>query len=502
MRRKQILLALLCALLLLTGCAGNLPTERQSTGEALPDVRPGPVAPIGDSQSPRVADVVLYLPDADASRLVATVREVTIESGQTKQEACLQALLDAINASEFFTNFSTQQLRLAPVSNPVESTGELVTVNLHTTARMLEDEALFALRVAITNTLTELPGTNYVNVLINGRDIGLDFEGTLPTGVLARYPSGDVSTYWGQMDAQVKAAGAEMQKVAALYFPSEDGSALLGELRNISLPLRDTADYAMRLLEELTFTAQQQGVRTVVPTSEWFERDPVFVQPDGASMGHIELYFTRYVDDYLMLYGTTRGMLMSSICYTLTSFIPQIEGVVAYVDGVLVNEMDLMDGSKWSAQNGMMRRTDFAALASDTCTVYFPLADGMGLRAVTRPIAQRLRTQPRALIRELMKSPSSAMLGPALPAGITDADVLGLQIEGDTALLNLSQGFASTCRDMTETEERNMIYAIVNTLTEIDGVTRVRFYIDGQEGSLAGHLFLQGEFMRHTGIIR
>ncbi len=498
--RRRTLIALLCVLLTLTGCVSNLPAEKQSDGAMLPDVRVGPESPIGDSQSARDVNMVLYLPDADVTRLVATVRKVTVQPGQSRYEACMEALLDVINVSDFHSGY--QQLRLAPVSNPVESSGELVTVNMHTTARSLEDEAIFALRVAIANTLTELPGTNYVNVLINGRDIGLDFTGTLPTGVMARYPSGDISTYWGLMDTQVKSVDAELQKVAALYFLSEDGGSLLSELRNIVFPVRDTAKYAARILEELTISTQEHGIRTVVPTSEWFDRDPVFVRAEGASMGHIELYFSQYIDDFLMLHGNTRGMLLSSICYTLTSFIPQLEGIIAYVDGEMITEVELMDGSDWTAANGLMRREDFASLAADTCTVFYPLADHTGIRAVKRPIAQRLRTQPRALLREMMKPPETATLTNALPIGTTDADVLGLKIDGDTALINLSESFAQACRDLSDVEERNLVYCIVNTLTEIDGVNRVRFFVNGQVGVLAKHLFMEGEFMRHMGIVR
>lgn len=71
----------------------------------------------------------------------------------------------------------------------MEVTRDLVTVNLGTSARALGSEALFALRMAITNTLTTLTDINYVNILINGRDPGLDVRMLLPTGVLSRYPA-------------------------------------------------------------------------------------------------------------------------------------------------------------------------------------------------------------------------------------------------------------------------------------------------------------------------
>ena len=121
--------------------------------------------------------------------------------------------------------------------------------------------------------------------------------------------------------------------------------------------------------------------------------------------------------------------------------------------------------------------------------------------AEKRPIAQRYRTAPRQLLREMMRAPGNPALSAALPEGVTDADVIGVKIEGDTALINFTQNFASACAGMDATQERNMIYAIVNTLTELEGVSRVRMYVDGEQTQLAGHLFLPGEFLPNSGLI-
>lgn len=500
MIRRGLLLALGCLLLLLSGCVSTMLRERENPDVVLPEIRPGPQAPVGDSQKDWESTVVLYLPDADASRLQAVSRTIIIHSGQTKQEACVEALLDAINASDFSPG--GQPLALAQVSNAVESTGELVTVNLQSSARRLSERAFFALRVAITNTLTELKEANYVNVLVNGSDTGLDLAETLPTGVMARYPSGDISAFWGQIEMQRAASNAELQKAAALYFVSDNGKALLGEVRNISFPQRNAAAYAKRLLDELATTTTIEGARVLVPVSDWFECDPVHVREPETSTNYIELYFLSYIDEYLRPPETTRGMMFSSIAYTLTNFIPQLEGVMFYVGGQLVTQVMLMDGNEWVDAGGMMRREHLTSLASDICTVYFPLIDGSGVHPVKRPIAQRFRSQPRALLRELMNAPVDMALTNAFPAGISDADILGVMIQGDSALVNLSDAFALACKNMSPAMERCMVYSMVNTLTEIDAVKRVRFYVNGEQKPLAGNIFMSGEFLRHPGLIR
>lgn len=496
--RRMMLAGLLCAALLCTGCVSSVPTEKTRTGESLPQVRSGPEAPIGDSQTAREVKAVLYLPDAGAERLTSVVDTVVIESGQTKHEAYVTKLLELIDESPFYAG--DQQLRLSTVSNAVETTRDLVTVNMHTSMRALTAQEQFALRVAIINTLSELQDTTYVNILVNGRDIGLDVAETIPTGVMTRYPGTDVATYWGQLDAQRTSIDGELQKTVALYFASSDGSALLGEVRSMVFESRDHASMARAIISELAKGAVHiDGARQVVPPQTLLAQAPEL--QDRGDGPYMVLRFRPELIDFLEGQNSTLAMTLSSICYTLTSFIPKLEGIIAYIGDEMVTDMILMNGIEWELPSGQLTRESVAALAADVCTVYYPMTNGKGLYPVSRPIAQRLRTQPRALLRELMQPPEEEGLQRALPEAITDADILGLQIRGDTALLNVTSAFAQACSLQSQIQERNMVYAIVNTLTELEGVTRVRFYVEGVQTALAGHLFMGGDFMRHTGLI-
>lgn len=490
---------LLCLTLALTGCVSSMPEERTEAAEPLPTVRPGPEAPVGDTQSDRTVSAVLYLPSTDGSTLSAAVRTVFVCAGESEHEVIVRTLLQEISESGFSGG---QQLKLASTSFPVEVTGEIATVNLNTSARVLGVEALYALRMAITNTLVELPGVKYVNTLINGWDTGLDVAMTLPVGVMARYPSGDIAAFWSQVETQRAAEGGELPKTAALYFASLDGSAMVAEARNITFERRDLAVYAQKLLEELAAGAMQlSGARTLVPPSDYFERDAEVRETEDGSQRVAVVYLREEVDDYLLLHDSTRAQMLMTVCYTLVNFIPRLDGVIACIGGNAVTEMTLPDGSIWQADDGVMRRESFSAYAADVRNIYYPLADGSGLKAVQRPIAQRFRTSPRQLLREMMRAPENEALCAAMPEGVTDADVIGVKIEGDSALINLTGSFAGACAAMDETQERNLIYSIVNTMTEFEGVARVRFYVDGEQTQLAGHLFLPGEFLRNSGLI-
>lgn len=496
--RKTLICLLLCLTLLLGGCVSSMPVENEGPALPLPSVRPGPEAPIGDTQSDRSVSAVLYLPTADSAQLSAQVREITVPSGESEHEAIIRELLAAISDSSFSGG---QQLKLASMSFPVEMTGELATVNLSTSARVLGVEALYALRMAITNTLTELPGVNYVNTLINGWDTGLDVAMTLPVGVMARYPSGDVNAFWSQVQTQRAAEQGELQKAAALYFASADGGAMLAEVRNITFESRNLNEYAQKLMEELANGAMQlTGTRTIVPPVDYFERDAEVIDTETSERVAV-IYLREEVDDYLLLRDSTRAQMLMTVCYTLTGFLPRLDGVVAYIGGEKVRSLTLPDGTAWHAESGVLRRSEFSAFAADAVRVYYPLEDGSGLRAVERPVAQRFRVSPRALLRELIGEPGIAGVQSALPQGVTDADIIGVKISGDTALINLTEHFAAACAGMDAVEERNMIYAIVNTMTELPGITRVRLFVDGEQTQLAGNLFLPGEFLRNSGLI-
>ena len=59
--RKTLICLLLCLTLLLGGCVSSMPVENEGPALPLPSVRPGPEAPMGDTQSDRSVSAVLYL---------------------------------------------------------------------------------------------------------------------------------------------------------------------------------------------------------------------------------------------------------------------------------------------------------------------------------------------------------------------------------------------------------------------------------------------------------
>jgi spore germination protein GerM len=84
-----------------------------------------------------------------------------------------------------------------------------------------------------------------------------------------------------------------------------------------------------------------------------------------------------------------------------------------------------------------------------------------------------------------------------------DADLLGITQQSDTALVNFSSNLLQLTAGMDETQKQLMVYGMVNTLTALPGIKRVRFYIDNEQTSVfSTKIDLAGEFLRNEGIIR
>ena len=97
---------------------------------------------------------------------------------------------------------------------------------------------------------------------------------------------------------------------------------------------------------------------------------------------------------------------------------------------------------------------------------------------------------------------SASDLHSAFPVGFSQQDILGIDVRNDTCLLNLSGITAEKGKEFSEREERNMIYSLVNVLTDLPWCKRVEIYLDGEQPDLFLHsIYLPGSFMRSTDYI-
>jgi germination protein M len=152
-----------------------------------------------------------------------------------------------------------------------------------------------------------------------------------------------------------------------------------------------------------------------------------------------------------------------------------------------------------------MRRRDFSGFLLAECALYFADAQGK-LAKIYRPVPFYESSSARTLVEQLMLGPqpfdSRSGLSAVLPQGLRSADLLGVGFEDQTLLLNFSTQLAALARGMDGKAEARMVYALVNTLCELPGVRRAALFIQGsQPDSLAGAIYLPGDFLPNTDLI-
>lgn len=101
-------------------------------------------------------------------------------------------------------------------------------------------------------------------------------------------------------------------------------------------------------------------------------------------------------------------------------------------------------------------------------------------------------------IGELMRGPKTAGLYPTIPK---ETRLLGIDLSDGLATVNFSKEFKEK-HGGGSAGELMTVYSIIDTLTEFENVTAVKFLIEGEEiDTLAGHMDLTEPLKRDTEII-
>ena len=489
MKKLRTLLCLLLCTALLTGCTTTAPSM---PAPALPAGDPGPEAPIGDAGVQREAIVPLHLPSLDGQTLLTFYESLTLPQDRHPAETILTALLAHPGNSRVRPVGGSVQLSLSG-ANPVEISGSVCTVNLSASALQLTMQDLYTAALCIASTLCELDDVRYVNLLIAGTPVAMDVGGHLPLGALSGSTGAELPVQWEQFSARRTPAGelpahTPLTATATLYFPLRDGSGIVAEPRRISFPGQHPQQQVVALLSALSTGAQLlENTADLPDLNALLLFTPEITQLDSGGR-RATLHFTADVKERLLAANCDPSAVFAAITTTLTTFVPSLQQVCILVgDGALTSLYSDQLGSLLFP-GGLMNRSTFAHALMGQTTVYFPAEHGLAARTLSLPY--RSAASPRTLLLTL----ASPKVG-ALPPGLTDADILGLALQDNTLLVNLSARYAEVIR-ASSSDQRLAAYAVVNTLCEMLNVRRVRFYFGGaQVESLGSDLCWDGEFL-------
>lgn len=118
-------------------------------------------------------------------------------------------------------------------------------------------------------------------------------------------------------------------------------------------------------------------------------------------------------------------------------------------------------------------------------TLYFSDKEAMYLVPELRELAKRDEPVEEAVIRELIKGPVNSELRRTIPP---DTRLLSVSVVNGTAYLNFSGELKNTSYGGSAGEIM-LIYSVVNTLSELPGITQVQFLVEGNKlETLYGHM--------------
>ena len=516
--RAKALAALLalCVMLLSSCTTGGIPLQAETVTVTLPLSDNAYVAPIGDAALEYTDEATFFLPRHDSARLASLSQEIALNPSRPAAESVARTLLSHEGTGLVSAIGGPVRLSLYGV-NPVEVSNGVATVNLAASALQLDRRDFYLACQALANTLAYLPDIHYVNVLVMDKQIGLDIAGTLPIGTFTRNVGGDIGTVYEQALSQRVAPGevASTRRLTALltlYFPLAHLDAVMPETRVISFESQAPSDLALRLLQELgAGPTQLEGSPALPLLGDLLEGPPAVTDsPDGAGR-LITLSFDSALDDMLDTHGLTRASLMASICYTLTTFLPDITGVVCRVGGEPVQNVRVREGGPNHIavffDQSVQRRANYAAFLMNLGTLYFADEGGQKLVGVRRPMPYHQTSNPRALLLELAKGPLPADRTEAIPlmepGALKDSDLIGFALKDSTLLVNFAPGFSSVGQGFDGQQDRLLAYGLVNTLSAISRIRRVRFFVTGEPHmGFSGEIFWAGDFYKSPGLVK
>lgn len=479
-RRAALAAGLTALLLLLGGCVSQV-SERELADLSAAEIKADVPAPTQDGEQGYTMRCTLYFLSVDGGRLIPVTRSVTVEGGKSRAQAALDALLAGPEAGE--DGAAWPDLGTVRGERLLEVSCGVATVDLPARVRTLSQEMLYAVRMAIANTLTEFSEISYVNVLIGGREEGLDLGATLPVGTITRVDDLDVGARYSRLHEQRLSPGG-VTLLTTLYFPAAQGGLLLPEVRSIAYAQVSPIEYLYTLLEELGKGAGLTLCAQDVPAPmDYIEEMPEIVRTEDGYLA-VELRMSDALETALDAAGLTLDTYMAMLTDTLMGFVPGVEG------------LRVMIGGRTAAD--LTTRSDFEGCVGAPVTLY--VMDGTGLLRVQRVLPQALADDARARLGALMELGEEDLF--ALPDGLTQEDILAVHAGEETIAVNLSGRFRDALAALAPAQERAAVYAMVNTLTEDTRASRVAFFFEGgQVQTLAGGLEMRGTFLRNPGMV-
>ena len=510
LRRKTICLisALAVAAAGLSGCAQKPGEETAESLPTLPPAAAGYTAPDGDHTRGEQGLWTLYLPGKNGLTLVA--QHVPSIPGLLRAEtleAVTRELLSYPANNQVDSLGGDTELTLYG-ENPVEYSAGVVTVNLGSSALAMSYRSFYTMSLALAATLCETDAVRCVNVMVAGQSVGLDTTGSLAMGSLVSHPGENLPVLWEQMEAKrppvgQNAADTPLTSYMTLYYPLENGQGISCENRTLTFPGQTPQQMTEAILENLSHGAMfLTGVPDIPDLESLMIHDPLCSDlADGGKM--ITLSFADGTEEAWEEAGIEPACMIAAVCCSMTTFIPGLAGIAVRIGDRPVTAVRSERFGMIQAPGGLFRREMFRPLLMGRTTVY--LARNGMLVPVEKSVDRAKTDSPREQLAALIDGPGAKEraegIEATLPELVGEEDILGMALEGETMLVNLSESFRAEIQSWGPERETLLCYSMVNTLCENTGACRVCFFFEGEQVEyIAGVIYWAGSFDVNYGL--
>ena len=148
--------------------------------------------------------------------------------------------------------------------------------------------------------------------------------------------------------------------------------------------------------------------------------------------------------------------------------------------------------SRTIAQNDLLLFDDSSDISSTSFTLYFTDSHTRYLIPERRTVPYISDAElPKYVISQLIAGPETNGMQNTLPDGTR---LLDINVDGGVCAVDFSGDFLNN-RPQTVSEERLAVLSVINTLTELESVDQVQFYVEGSRQELFSFLDLSGLFV-------
>jgi germination protein M len=445
----------------------------------------------------RLIKPALYFVQKGTGKLAAELRTIVVRGNENPVKTIIEELLNG-PVDESLSRVSPENVFV----ETVEVSVDIANVYLRS-HELIEDKQRFLIKTAVANTLIDYLNIKYVNIFINGRSEGL-----------SQYPSPlqkNTSGIWTEnYDNQIGKFVAKDPDIenpenevsvttieVPLYFFDASSEYILPEVRDIEF---EDTNYIEKIIEELNNGPRNGYVYLPSINKELsLLEEPGFLSDRGVEYMLLNLSHS----PSLSKFENKEDELKSYACliYTLSSFFPNIDRIIVNVDGTKVSTIG---GSVDVAQG--IRRRDLSGYLADGIHLYFRIKDSNLLMKVNRMVSQESVWNADVRLFELLKGPQSnegTSSWPCFPSGVSDEDILGTKTYRSTIIVDLSNNFKKMCQGLSAEQEMLLIFSMVNTLTDMQGINSVQFLVEGKGTEvLAGHLHFSDLFVKNPGLVQ